>query len=96
MNHIVDISDNSSGSPLLKLSPEPREIFMKKNKVPELCSKEIEPVEKIVQKMKTHNRGMNAVISTLKNVEKKKRRNANSLHYCQVYNQKALAPFALV
>lgn len=71
MNHIVDISDNSSGSPLLKLSPEPREIFMKKNKVPELCSKEIEPVEKIVQKMKTHNRGMNAAISTLKNVEKK-------------------------
>lgn len=39
--------------------------------VPELCSKEIEPIQKTVQRMKTHKKGMKTSLFALKNLERK-------------------------
>lgn len=79
-NQIIDISDYSLGSPLLKLSPGARDELLDKCKCHESRVEEPGKVDKVVLSTKSHNRGLKITLSALKKMTDKEEETAVSIY----------------
>lgn len=90
-NQIIDISDYSLGSPLLKLSPGARDELLDKCKCHESRVEEPGKVDKVVLSTKSHNRGLKITLSALKKMTDKEEEAAVSIYKFIIRLKKHLA-----